>query len=46
MPGLWPIILFMGVATGTFGGLMRDVVTNGIPLVRRGEYVGASPARS
>jgi Glycine transporter len=23
----WPIVLIMGVATGTFGGLMRDVVT-------------------
>jgi uncharacterized membrane protein YeiH len=33
----------MGVATGTFGGLMRDVVTNEIPLVlRQGElYVSA-----
>ena len=39
----WPIILIMGVATGTFGGLMRDVVTNEIPLVlRQGElYVSA-----
>lgn len=39
----WPIILVMGVATGTFGGLMRDVVTNEIPLVlRQGElYVSA-----
>ena len=33
----------MGVATGTFGGLMRDVVANEIPLVlRQGElYVSA-----
>ena len=33
----------MGVATGTFGGLMRDVVTNEIPLVlRQGElYLSA-----
>ncbi len=33
----------MGVATGAFGGLMRDVVTNEIPLVlRQGElYVSA-----
>lgn len=39
----WPIVLIMGVATGTFGGLMRDVVTNEIPLVlRQGElYVSA-----
>ncbi len=31
----WPIVLFMGVATGTFGGLMRDVVANEVPLVLR-----------
>ena len=31
----WPIILFMGVATGTLGGLMRDVVANEVPLVLR-----------
>ena len=39
----WPIVLVMGVATGTFGGLMRDVVTNEIPLVlKEGElYVSA-----
>jgi uncharacterized membrane protein YeiH len=39
----WPIILITGVATATFGGLMRDVVTNEIPLVlRQGElYVSA-----
>jgi uncharacterized membrane protein YeiH len=39
----WPIVLIMGVATGTFGGLMRDVVANEIPLVlRQGElYVSA-----
>ena len=38
-----PIVLIMGVATGTFGGLMRDVVANEIPLVlRQGElYVSA-----
>lgn len=29
----WPIALLMGVATGTFGGLMRDVIANEIPLV-------------
>jgi uncharacterized membrane protein YeiH len=39
----WPIVLVMGVATGTFGGLMRDVVANEIPMVlRQGElYVTA-----
>lgn len=39
----WPIVLIMGVATGTFGGLMRDVVANELPMVlRRGElYVSA-----
>ncbi len=31
----WPIVLFMGVATGTFGGLMRDVVANEVPLILR-----------
>ena len=40
----WPIILIMGVATGTFGGLMRDVVCNEVPLVlKKGElYVSAA----
>ena len=39
----WPIVLVMGVATGTFGGLMRDVVANEVPMVlRKGElYVSA-----
>jgi uncharacterized membrane protein YeiH len=39
----WPIVVIMGVATGAFGGLMRDVVANEIPLVlRQGElYVSA-----
>ena len=39
----WPIVLIMGVTTGAFGGLMRDVVANEIPLVlRQGElYVSA-----
>lgn len=33
-----PIILIMGVATGCFGGLMRDVVCNEVPLVlKQGE---------
>jgi uncharacterized membrane protein YeiH len=35
---VWPIILIMGVATGCFGGLMRDVVCNEVPLVlKQGE---------
>lgn len=40
----WAIILLMGVATGCFGGLMRDVVCNEVPLVlKQGElYVTAA----
>lgn len=40
----WPIVLIMGVMTGTFGGLMRDVVANQVPMVlRQGElYVSAA----
>lgn len=39
-----PIVLVMGIATGTFGGLLRDVVANEVPLVlRQGElYVTAA----
>jgi len=34
----WPIVLVMGVITGVFGGLMRDVVCNEVPLVlKQGE---------
>lgn len=34
----WPIALIMGIATGCFGGLMRDVVCNEVPLVlKQGE---------
>jgi len=42
----WPVVVLMGVATGTFGGLMRDVVANEIPLVlQKGElYVSAALA--
>ena len=29
----WAVVLLMGVATGCFGGLMRDVVCNEVPLV-------------
>lgn len=40
------IVLVMGVVTGTFGGLMRDVVCNEVPLVlKQGElYVTAAAA--
>lgn len=42
----WPVVLIMGVATGTFGGLMRDVVCNEVPLVlKKGElYASAALA--
>lgn len=42
----WAIVLLMGVATGSFGGLMRDVVCNEVPLVlKQGElYVTAALA--
>lgn len=40
----WAVTLLMGVATGAFGGLMRDVVCNEVPLVlKQGElYVTAA----
>lgn len=45
------IVLLMGVVTGTFGGLMRDVVCNEVPLVlKQGElylscaFAGAATA--
>ncbi|MFN6951915.1 MAG: trimeric intracellular cation channel family protein [Albidovulum sp.] len=40
----WGVTLLMGVATGAFGGLMRDVVCNEVPLVlKQGElYVTAA----
>jgi uncharacterized membrane protein YeiH len=40
----WPIVLIMGVTTGCFGGLMRDVVCNEVPLVlKQGElYISAA----
>ncbi|MEM5476211.1 trimeric intracellular cation channel family protein [Pacificibacter sp. AS14] len=42
------IVVLMGVATGSFGGLMRDVVCNEVPLVlKQGElYVTAAFAGS
>lgn len=34
----WPVVLVMGVSTGCFGGLMRDVVCNELPFVlKQGE---------
>ncbi len=34
----WPVVVMMGIATGTLGGLMRDVVCNEVPLVlKQGE---------
>ncbi len=47
----WPIVLIMGIITGCFGGLLRDVVCNEVPLVlKQGElyvtcaFVGAIAA--
>ncbi len=44
----WPIVLVMGMVTGTMGGLLRDVICNEIPVVlRQGElYVSAAFAGS
>ncbi len=39
-------MLFTGVATGTFGGLLRDVVANEVPLVLRQGEIYASAALS
>lgn len=46
MGALWPVVVIMGVATGCFGGLMRDVVCNEVPLVlKQGElYVTCAVA--
>lgn len=34
----WAVVMVMGVSTGSFGGLMRDVVCNEVPLVlKQGE---------
>lgn len=33
----WLIMVLMGVVTGTFGGLARDVICNEVPLVLRRE---------
>lgn len=44
----WPVVALMGMITGTFGGLMRDVVVNAVPVVlAQGEiYVTAAFAGS
>ena len=35
-----PVVVVMGVATGTFGGLIRDVVANEVPLVlKQGSFM-------
>ena len=33
----WGVVLIMGIATGTFGGLMRDVLCNQVPMVLQRE---------
>ncbi len=34
----WPIVIVMGVITGSMGGLLRDVVCNEVPLIlKQGE---------
>jgi uncharacterized membrane protein YeiH len=38
------IVLVIGVMTGSFGGLMRDVVVNEVPLVLRQEQLYVSAA--
>lgn len=39
----WSIVLLMGVATGTFGGLLRDVIANEVPiLLHKGEMYASA----
>ncbi|QCO57136.1 trimeric intracellular cation channel family protein (plasmid) [Pseudorhodobacter turbinis] len=40
----WAVVMVMGVATGCFGGLMRDVVCNEVPLVLKQGEVYATAA--
>jgi uncharacterized membrane protein YeiH len=40
----WAIVMVMGVATGCFGGLMRDVVCNEVPLVLKQGEIYATAA--
>jgi uncharacterized membrane protein YeiH len=39
-----PIVLLMGVMTGTFGGMLRDVVANEVPLVLKQGEIYATAA--
>jgi uncharacterized membrane protein YeiH len=40
----WGVVMVMGVATGCFGGLLRDVVCNEVPLVLKQGEVYATAA--
>ena len=40
----WPVGILMGVMTATFGGLIRDVVCNEIPLILRKEIYATAAA--
>jgi uncharacterized membrane protein YeiH len=40
----WAIVMVMGVATGCFGGLMREVVCNEVPLVLKQGEIYATAA--
>ncbi len=40
----WPVAVLMGVMTATFGGLLRDVVCNEIPLILRKEIYATAAA--
>lgn len=40
----WAVVMVMGVATGCFGGLLRDVVCNEVPLVLKQGEIYATAA--
>jgi uncharacterized membrane protein YeiH len=40
----WPVAVLMGVMTATFGGLLRDVICNEIPLILRKEIYATAAA--
>ena len=40
----WPVAVLMGVMTATFGGLVRDVICNEIPLILRKEIYATAAA--
>ena len=40
----WPVAILMGMMTATFGGLLRDVLCNEIPLVLRKEIYATAAA--